>query len=117
MDPSLYNSTPMDLLNVKEHVHVVYLAQPALLQFALIAFAPVLFDTDAVVLAVALPLAPDTICLSHSVDSSALSLHSEESSVTFSRSISMEFDSEGSILSTCTEHYFEELQHVCKFET
>ena len=43
-------------------------------------------------------------------------LHGEESSVAFSRSIGVEFDSEGSIMSTCTEHYFEELQHVCNFE-
>ena len=31
-------------------------------------------------------------------------LHSEESSVAFSRFISVELDSEGSVVSTCTEH-------------
>ena len=31
-------------------------------------------------------------------------VHGEESSVTFSRSIGVELDSEGSVVSTCTEH-------------
>ena len=48
---------------------------------------------------------PDAICLSHSVDSLPLS-YMEKSSVAFSRSIGMELDSEGSIMSTCTEYGF-----------
>ena len=48
MDPSLSNSTPMDLLNA----HVVYqdYSLHALPQSALIAFTPVLFGTDAALL-------------------------------------------------------------------
>ena len=43
-------------------------------------------------------------------------VHGEESSVAFSRSIGVELDSEGSIVSTCTEHLkdlnFEDIYHL-----
>ena len=61
---------------------------------------PVLKLRLMLVLAYTSSICPDTICLSHSVDSSALSY------TVFSRSISVELDSEGSIMSTCTEYEF-----------
>ena len=54
MDPSHY-LTPHWRIHRKQqkiphHVCIVYLAKPALPQYALITFAPVLFGTDAAVL-------------------------------------------------------------------
>ena len=51
MDPSLSNSTAIDPLNATDRrVRVVYQAQPALPQSALIAFLPVLIGAGAAVL-------------------------------------------------------------------
>ena len=113
-NPSLSNSMPMDLLNATED------SSPRMSLSSLACLTSVCSDRllscslwcRRCSLAVALSSRSRcnlSLTLSRFI---GVELHGEESSVA---SISVELDSEGSIVSTCTE-LLEELQHVYKFE-
>ena len=103
VDPSLSNCTPMDLLNatvdfslcMRHLLSLACLSSVCSTPSLLFSLAPTLQSSSSSFLSFQMQsISHRFICVE---------LHGEEYSVTFSKSIGMELDSEGFIVLTCTE--------------